>query len=106
MQRLVRVLDEDRYPVADGDEQDGGKSGKRLPDERKDEHRGDDAERDEQMTVYDAVEYSMGRLEAGRTSIYTPPDMNLNFVQQDHVTATRRWFPSADWPAANSSGGG
>ena len=77
MQRLVRVLDEDRYPVADGDEQDGGKSGKRLPDERKDEHRGDDAERDEQMTVYDAVEYSMGDWRRGRTSIYTPPNMNL-----------------------------
>lgn len=43
MQWLVHV-NEDRYPIADGHQQDRGERGKGLPDKRKDEHRGDDAE--------------------------------------------------------------
>ena len=39
VQRLVRVLDEDRYPVADSHHQGRGESRKGLPDEWKDKHR-------------------------------------------------------------------
>ena len=81
MQRLVRVLDEDRYPVADRDEQDGSEGGKRLPKNRKDEHRGDDAGSGEQMVVYDAVKYWMrGERGAGAHEYIYPAEHEPYFA--------------------------